>query len=129
MYILAARGCIPAVSSTSLRRIVAASVTSFVGRPHPHGVAHLSPYIPAASAIKSLDFFSIEAKAAEQVVKVCMRTQSIGKCIFSSSLLPVCGGRTALVTVDSSKSTIDEGCWSVATFLPRQQGYGQEKRK
>nr|XP_051219358.1 uncharacterized protein LOC127336570 isoform X2 [Lolium perenne] len=126
MYILAARGCIPAVSSTSLRRIVAASVTSFVGRPHPHGVTvhailvHLHP----CSGLKLH-----EAKAAEQVVKVCMRTQSIGKCIFSSSLLPVCGGRTALVTVDSSKSTIDEGCWSVATFLPRQQGYGQEKRK
>jgi hypothetical protein len=48
---------IPEAHRRGVSDILRGSATYPRRRSHPHGVAHLSPYIPAASAIKSLDFF------------------------------------------------------------------------
>ncbi|KAL6609435.1 hypothetical protein ACP70R_039404 [Stipagrostis hirtigluma subsp. patula] len=58
---------------------------------------------------------SLEAKAAELVVEACVRTESVRKCVFSSSLL-ACVWRQSYPHDRRFPTTIDENCWSDESF-------------
>ena len=53
----------------------------------------------------------LEAKAAELVVEACVRTESVRKCVFTSSLL-ACVWRQNYARDRRFPTTIDENCWS-----------------
>uniref|UniRef100_A0A0D9YH40 NAD-dependent epimerase/dehydratase domain-containing protein n=1 Tax=Oryza glumipatula TaxID=40148 RepID=A0A0D9YH40_9ORYZ len=58
---------------------------------------------------------SLEAKAAEQVIAACVRTESVRKCIFTSSLL-ACVWRQNYPHDRRFPTIIDENCWSDESF-------------
>jgi hypothetical protein len=53
----------------------------------------------------------LEAKAAELVVEACVRTESVRKCVFTSSLL-ACVWRQNYPRDRRIPTTVDESCWS-----------------
>jgi hypothetical protein len=57
----------------------------------------------------------LEAKAAEQVAEACVRTESVKKCVFTSSLL-ACVWRQNYPHDRRFPTTIDENCWSEESF-------------
>lgn len=54
----------------------------------------------------------MEVRAAELVIEACVRTQSVKRCVFTSSLL-ACVWRVNTTLQNSRYPTIvDENCWS-----------------
>jgi hypothetical protein len=57
----------------------------------------------------------LEAQAAERVIEACVRTESVRKCIFTSSLL-ACVWRQNYPHDRRFPTVIDENCWSDESF-------------
>lgn len=53
----------------------------------------------------------LEAKAAERVIEACVRTPSVRKCVFTSSLL-ACVWRQNYPHDRHLPTRLDENCWS-----------------
>jgi hypothetical protein len=54
----------------------------------------------------------LEAKAAELVVEACVRTESVRKCVLTSSLLACVWRQNYPHDRRRFPTTIDENCWS-----------------
>ena len=57
----------------------------------------------------------LEAQAAERVIETCVRTESVRKCVFTSSLL-ACVWRQNYPHDRRFPTIIDENCWSDESF-------------
>lgn len=57
----------------------------------------------------------MESRAAERVIEACVRTESVRKCIFTSSLL-ACVWRRSSHHNHSLPTIVDENCWSDETL-------------
>ncbi|THU46565.1 hypothetical protein C4D60_Mb09t06270 [Musa balbisiana] len=77
------------------------------------GVFHTSSVVdPGGLSGYSKHMAQMEVRAAELVVEACVRTQSVRRCVFTSSLL-ACVWREDSTPRSSRRPTIvDENCWS-----------------
>ncbi|XP_065022395.1 cinnamoyl-CoA reductase-like SNL6 isoform X1 [Musa acuminata AAA Group] len=77
------------------------------------GVFHTSSVVdPGGLSGYSKQMAQMEVRAAELVVEACVRTQSVRRCVFTSSLL-ACVWRENSTPRSSRRPTIvDENCWS-----------------
>ncbi|CAL9086134.1 unnamed protein product [Musa acuminata var. zebrina] len=77
------------------------------------GVFHTSSVVdPGGLSGYSKHMAQMEVRAAELVVEACVRTQSVRRCVFTSSLL-ACVWRENSTPRSSRRPTIvDENCWS-----------------
>ncbi|CAL9192950.1 cinnamoyl-CoA reductase-like SNL6 [Musa acuminata AAA Group] len=73
------------------------------------GVFHTSSSLdPGGISGYSKHMAEIEVRAAERVIEACVRTESVRKCVFTSSLL-ACTWRQS---DPRSRRVVDESCWS-----------------
>ena len=63
----------------------------------------------------------LEAQAAERVIEACVRTESVRKCVFTSSLL-ACMWRQNYPHDRRFPTIIDENCWSDESFCRDNRG-------
>ncbi|XP_009406301.2 cinnamoyl-CoA reductase-like SNL6 [Musa acuminata AAA Group] len=77
------------------------------------GVFHTSSVVdPGGLSGYTKHMADKEVRAAELVVEACVRTQSVRRCVFTSSLL-ACVWRENTCTRSSRRATsVDENCWS-----------------
>ncbi|XP_042394855.1 cinnamoyl-CoA reductase-like SNL6 [Zingiber officinale] len=77
------------------------------------GVFHTSSVVdPAGLSGYTKHMADIEVRAAELVIEACVRTQSVKRCVFTSSLL-ACVWRVNTTLQNRRYPTIvDENCWS-----------------
>ncbi|KAH7685952.1 Cinnamoyl-CoA reductase protein [Dioscorea alata] len=79
-------------------------------------VFHTSSFIdPSGVSGYSKQMAEMESRAAERVIEACVRTESVRKCIFTSSLL-ACVWRRSSHHNHSLPTIVDENCWSDETL-------------
>ncbi|XP_020397674.1 dihydroflavonol-4-reductase isoform X1 [Zea mays] len=78
------------------------------------GVFHTSSHVDPAgiSGYTQKHMAGLEAKAAELVVEACVRTESVRKCVLTSSLLACVWRQNYPHDRRRFPTTIDENCWS-----------------
>ncbi|WVZ99706.1 hypothetical protein U9M48_044967 [Paspalum notatum var. saurae] len=80
------------------------------------GVFHTSSLVdPGGISGYTKHMARLESKAAELVVQACVRTESVRKCVLTSSLL-ACVWRQNYAHDRRFPTTIDENCWSDESF-------------
>ncbi|KAJ1264232.1 hypothetical protein BS78_09G247400 [Paspalum vaginatum] len=80
------------------------------------GVFHTSSLVdPGGISGYTKHMARLESKAAELVVEACVRTESVRKCVLTSSLL-ACVWRQNYGHDRRFLTTIDENCWSDESF-------------
>ncbi|XP_072967101.1 cinnamoyl-CoA reductase-like SNL6 isoform X2 [Typha angustifolia] len=76
------------------------------------GVFHTSAFVdPGGISGYSKHMADLEAKAAERVIEACVRTQTVRKCVLTSSLL-ACVWRQNYPRDRRLPTIVDENCWS-----------------
>ncbi|KAJ3695301.1 hypothetical protein LUZ60_000678 [Juncus effusus] len=77
------------------------------------GVFHTSAFVdPGGVSGYTKHMADLEARASERVIDACVRTQSVRKCVFTSSLLACVWGRQNRSQDRRIKTVVDENCWS-----------------
>ncbi|KAJ8458485.1 hypothetical protein OPV22_031411 [Ensete ventricosum] len=77
------------------------------------GVFHTSSVVdPGGLSGYSKHMAQTEVRAAELVVEACVRTQSVRRCVFTSSLLACVWRENSTPRSSRRPTTVDENCWS-----------------
>ncbi|KAG9449942.1 hypothetical protein H6P81_009907 [Aristolochia fimbriata] len=80
------------------------------------GVFHTSSFIdPAGLSGYTKNMADLECNAAEKVMEACARTESVRRCVFTSSLL-ACVWQANDIHHPDRPRLLDESCWSEETL-------------